>query len=80
MVSVLLLLCLLPTHSPKWHLLVPAVPMGDGAPWLLHALWFIMPQALPGKRKLAARARHPVATALSLVVIYYLLDGPERTI
>uniref|UniRef100_A0A803W5G2 RHO family interacting cell polarization regulator 1 n=1 Tax=Ficedula albicollis TaxID=59894 RepID=A0A803W5G2_FICAL len=68
-----------PQH-PKWHLLVQAVPMGDGAPRLPPALWFIMPRALPGKSKLAARARHPVATALSLVVIYYLLDGPERTI
>lgn len=49
-------------------------------PCLPHALWFTMPQALPGKSKLAVRARHSVATALSLVVIYYLLDGPERTI
>uniref|UniRef100_A0A8C3UGN2 RHO family interacting cell polarization regulator 1 n=1 Tax=Catharus ustulatus TaxID=91951 RepID=A0A8C3UGN2_CATUS len=68
-----------PQH-PKWHLLVPAVPTGDGAPRLPHVLWFVMPRALPGKSKLAVRARHPVATALSLVVIYYLLDGPERTI
>lgn len=57
---------------------------GSGlVPRLPPALWLIVPQALPGKRRLAAGSGGQASCghgALSLVVIYYLLDGTERTI
>jgi len=52
-------------------------------PCLPRKLWLIVPQALPGKSKLAAGSDGQASCgyrALSPLVIYYLLDGPERTI
>lgn len=77
-------LCSLPhPPHPKRHLPVPAGEGGPGAgPCLPRALWLIVPQALPGKSKLAAGSEGQASSghrALSLLVIYYLLDGTERT-
>lgn len=86
--------CTLPTHGApsgtSWCRQHPREERREGkrrgsraGPLPTPAPWLIVPQALPGKRRLAAGSGGRVSCghlALSLVVVCHLLDGTERTI